>query len=237
MVTVSTVRQALHLPEDCIFSTVEEPALQQMMANLGYEKLLSKLGQLKRLYIRKEWSFYFDYITRTFANKCSNFDGIPILSQQIGYALITQSHFDFANAVLGFIGDRMIEDRNTVYFARLCQLLYSFCSSDAPQLASELIEPFKLAKRAFTDLLSTDNKKTVLRPLQIPTSVKQVLVNSDPATYDALYPDVQPTQPPSAPPTTTQPTTSQPQQTQPTIRTYFQPSAQSSQQQPSAHTI
>ena len=75
-----------------------------------------------------------------------------------------------------------------------------------------------------------------MRPLQIPTSVKQVLVNSDPATYVALYPDVQPSQPPSAPPTTTQPTTSQPQPTQPTIRTYFQP-AQSSQQQPSAPSI
>ena len=118
-------------------------------------------------------SFFFDCITRTFANKCLNFDAIPILSQQIGYALITQTHFDYASDVLGFIGDRETEERNTVYFVRLCQLLYSFCCSDAPKLASELISPFKLAKRAFTDLFSTDNKKTVLRPLQIPQSVKQ----------------------------------------------------------------
>ena len=143
-----------------------------MMANLGYDKSLSKLGQLKRPYIRREWSFFFDCITRTFANKCSNFDAIPILSQQIEYALLNQTHFDYATAILGFIGDRLKEDPNTVYFARFCQLIYSFCCSDKPQAFSDLIQPFKLHKRAFTDLLSADNKKDILRPLQIPQSVK-----------------------------------------------------------------
>ncbi|KAL8110256.1 hypothetical protein AgCh_026105 [Apium graveolens] len=81
LVTLSTVRQALHLPENCVYSSqVGEPSLQQMMANLGYEKSLSKLEQLKRPHIRREWSFFFDYITKSFANKCSNFDAIPILS-------------------------------------------------------------------------------------------------------------------------------------------------------------
>ncbi|KAL8093226.1 hypothetical protein AgCh_035207 [Apium graveolens] len=112
VVTPGAVRKALHLPEGCIFSTVEEPVLQQLMANLGYEKSLAKLGQLKRAHIRKEWSFFFDCITKAFANKCSNFDAIPIMSQHIGYAIIHQTHFDFASDVLGFIGDRMTEDRN-----------------------------------------------------------------------------------------------------------------------------
>ena len=153
MVTLSTVRQALHFPEDCTFSSsVEEPALQQMMANLGYEKSLAKLGQLKRPHIRREWSFFFDCIIKAFANKCSNFDVIPIMSQQIGYALLNQTHFDYASAVLGFIGDRMKEDSNIVYFARFCQLIYNFCCPDSPQNFSETIEPFKLHKRAFTDL-------------------------------------------------------------------------------------
>ena len=107
VVTPGAVHKALHLPEGCIFSTAEEPVLQQLMANLGYEKSLAKLGQLKRAHIRKEWSFFFDCITKAFANKCSNFDAIPIMSQHIGYAIIHQTHFDFAGAVLGFIGDRM----------------------------------------------------------------------------------------------------------------------------------
>ena len=132
------------------------------------------------------------------------------MSQQIRYALIHQTHFDFASAVLGFIGDRMTEDRNVVYFARFCQLIYTYCCADEPQPSSDLIQPFKLAKRAFNDLLNADNKKQVLRPLQIPQSVKQILVNADPQAYTSVYPDVQPTnsskptQSPSAPTTTTQ---------------------------------
>ncbi|KAL8125273.1 hypothetical protein AgCh_012817 [Apium graveolens] len=212
VVTLATVRQALQLPENCVYSTVEETVLQNMTASLGYEKTLTKLGQLKRPYIRREWSFLFDCITKAFMNKCSNFDAIPIFSQQIGYALINKTNFYYASAVLGFIGDRMTEDRNTVYFSRFCQLIYSFCCDDKPQSASELIPSFRLAKRAFNDLLSTDNKKVVLRPLRIPLSVKQALIIYDPVKYTTLYPDVQLSEPqPSAPTTSTQtPQTSQP---------------------------
>ncbi|KAL8120418.1 hypothetical protein AgCh_017557 [Apium graveolens] len=84
VVTPGAVCKALHLPEGCTFSTVEDPVLQHLMASLGYEKSLGKLGQLKRENIRKEWSFFFDCITKAFANKCSNFDAISIMSQQIG---------------------------------------------------------------------------------------------------------------------------------------------------------
>ncbi|KAL8089399.1 hypothetical protein AgCh_039010 [Apium graveolens] len=101
MSTLSTVRKALHFLENCTYSSqVGESVLQNMMANLGYEKSLSKLGQLKRPYIRREWSFFFDCITKAFANKCSNFDAIQIMSQQIGYALLNQTHFDYASVVL-----------------------------------------------------------------------------------------------------------------------------------------
>ena len=110
-----------------------------MMANLGYEKSLSKLGQLKRPYIRKDWSYFFDCITRAFANKCSKFDAIPIPSQQIGYALLNQTHFDCATAILGFIGDGIKEDPDIVYFARFCQLIYNFCCPDKSQNFIETI--------------------------------------------------------------------------------------------------
>ena len=80
VVTPGVVHKVLHLPEGCPFSTVEDPVLQQLMASLGYEQSLGKLGQLKRSHIRKEWSFFFDCITKAFANKCSNFDDIPIMS-------------------------------------------------------------------------------------------------------------------------------------------------------------
>ncbi|KAL8147046.1 hypothetical protein AgCh_004677 [Apium graveolens] len=83
-VTPGTIRKALHLPEGCTFSIPEESALQELLVSLGYEQSLAKLGQLKRAHIRREWSFFFDCITKAFGNKCSNFDAIPIMSQHIG---------------------------------------------------------------------------------------------------------------------------------------------------------
>ncbi|KAL8107130.1 hypothetical protein AgCh_023792 [Apium graveolens] len=217
VVTLSTVRQALQLPEDCVYSTVDDSVLQNMMVSLGYEGTLTKLGQLKRSFIRREWSFFFDCITKAFANKCSNFDAIPIFSQQIGYALLNHTDFDYARAVLGFIGDRMTEDRNTVYFARFCQLIYSFCCNP-PQNFGDLIPSFRIAKRAFTDLFSSDTKKAVLRPLLIPLSVKQALITYDPVKYTTLYPDVQTSEPGSSAPTTS---TQPPQTSLPSLRTYL----------------
>ncbi|KAL8134856.1 hypothetical protein AgCh_009747 [Apium graveolens] len=147
VVTPGTVRRALHLPEDCTFSVPEDSALRELMAELGYEKSLTKLGQLKQANIRREWSFFFDCITKAFGNKCSNFDAIPILSQHIGYAIIHETHFDFATGIIGFIGDRMTEDRDVVYFARFCQLIYTYCT-DEPHLVSTQTPPFKILVNA-----------------------------------------------------------------------------------------
>ncbi|KAL8124555.1 hypothetical protein AgCh_012273 [Apium graveolens] len=44
VVTLATVRQALQLPENCVYSNVEEPVLQNLMVGLGYERTLAKLG-------------------------------------------------------------------------------------------------------------------------------------------------------------------------------------------------
>ncbi|KAL8155258.1 hypothetical protein AgCh_000581 [Apium graveolens] len=49
VVTPGTIRKALHLPEGCTFSTLEESALKELMASLGYEQSLAKLGQLNGL--------------------------------------------------------------------------------------------------------------------------------------------------------------------------------------------
>ena len=44
-VTPGTIRKALHLPEGCTFSIPEDSALQELMASLGYEQSLEKLGR------------------------------------------------------------------------------------------------------------------------------------------------------------------------------------------------
>lgn len=128
MVTPSVVHQTLQLPKHHTYdAAVSETLLKNMMASVGFEGSFEKTGQQKRHLLRREWSFFFDYITRAFCNKCTHFDAIAILSQQIRYALIHNLHFDFGTSILKFIGDRMTEYLNVVYFARFCQLIFTQC--------------------------------------------------------------------------------------------------------------
>ncbi|KAL8134537.1 hypothetical protein AgCh_009526 [Apium graveolens] len=197
VVTPGTVRRALHLPEDCTFSVPEDSALRELMAELGYEKSLTKLGQLKRANIRREWSFFFDCITKAFGNKCSNFDAIPILSQHIGYAIIHQTHFDFATGIIGFIGDRMTEDRDIVYFARFCQFIYTYCT-DEPHLVSTQphllrsvysdVQPPPTTQNPSTSVPTSHSTQPTLR-----TYLKSYLFTSQTAQPSSSAPTVKPT--------------------------------------------
>ena len=99
-VSPATVRKALHLPEHNKFdSSVSTQTLGDMMTFFGYSASTEKMGELKRPHLCKEWSFFYDCITRAFDNKCSNFDAIPIFSQQIGYSLIHNLKFDIATSI------------------------------------------------------------------------------------------------------------------------------------------
>ncbi|KAL1803030.1 hypothetical protein ACET3Z_031677 [Daucus carota] len=143
-----------------------------MMIDLGYYDSLDKLGQLKRPGLRKEWSFFFDCITRAFQKKSTNWDAIPMDMLQIGYSLIYSTNFDFGRLVIRNIGERMHENRKIIYFSRFCQLLFNATVGEMAFDAADEIKPFKLHKRVFKDLISKDEKRPVLRPLQIPAPLR-----------------------------------------------------------------
>ncbi|KAL1804880.1 hypothetical protein ACET3Z_027948 [Daucus carota] len=172
-VTPGTVRQALNLPEHSTYITNGDANLRAMMTDLGYYDSLDKLGQLKRPGLRKEWSFFFDCITRAFQKKSTNWDAIPMDMLQIGYSLIYSTNFDYGRLVIRNIGERMHENRQVVYFSRFCQLLFN--ASVGEVAFDDEIKPFKLHKRAFKDLISKDEKRPVLRPLQVPAQIRDRL--------------------------------------------------------------
>ena len=150
LVTPETVRKALHLPEHSKYNaSVSTQTLKDMMHFFGYSGNTDKMGELKRPNLCKEWSFFYDCITRAFGNKCSNFDAIPIFSQQIGYSIIHNLKFDIAPSILRFIGDRKLEDENIVYFARFCQLIFSYCFPTVPLPETDTELPFKITKRLY----------------------------------------------------------------------------------------
>ncbi|KAK1387892.1 hypothetical protein POM88_016070 [Heracleum sosnowskyi] len=178
VVTPTTVRDALGLEDFNAFTiSVGDSELVRMMSEIGYTGPLTKIGQLKRPFLRKEWSFFFDCITRAFGKKCTNWDAIPTDSLQIGYSLLYGSQFDVARLVLTNIGEKMLENRNVVYFSRFCQLIFNFCCPNVEIVEDDVILSFKLHKRIFSDLINKDNKKGEVGPLMLPASVQQFLAN------------------------------------------------------------
>ncbi|KAK1402363.1 hypothetical protein POM88_001968 [Heracleum sosnowskyi] len=186
VVTPTTVRDALGCEDFNVFTiSVGDSDLQRMMREIGYSGPLARTGNLKRPFLRKEWSFFFDCITRAFGKKCTNWDAIPIDSLQIGYSLLYGTHFDFGRLVLINIGEKMTENRNVVYFARFCQLIFSLCVDGVEIAEEDVILSFKLHKRIFSDLTNKDIKKGNVGDLMLPASVQQFLnpqplLNSEP---------------------------------------------------------
>jgi hypothetical protein len=175
VITPTTVREALGFDTHTSYSVMGDVQLRDMLQSIGYSGSLAKLGQVKRPLLRKEWSFFFDCITRAFGKKVTNWDAIPIDSLQIGYSLLYGSNYDFGKLVLMNIGERVSESRVTVYFARFCQLLFSVCVSGVQISADDIIQPFKVHKRIFSDLINKDVSKGQVPELFFPLALQNFL--------------------------------------------------------------
>ncbi|XP_063939802.1 uncharacterized protein LOC135148489 [Daucus carota subsp. sativus] len=94
-----------------------------------------------------------------------------------------------------FLGRK--ENMNIVYYSRFCQLIFSYCFPDVPlpEEGNEL--PFKITKRAFTDLIKKDSKKNAAPVFAIPVTVQDKLKLALPDKYGALFSDDNIPQPPS----------------------------------------
>ena len=73
--------------------------------------------------MRKEWNFFFDCIGKAFTNKCSNFDALTQLTQQIGYGLLNNAILDIPTHLLEFIRSRKAENPQVIYFPRFLHLI------------------------------------------------------------------------------------------------------------------
>lgn len=119
VMTPQTVRAALQLPTQQFYNTLTGNTEMKRFLTLNrYEGSIEKLGQLKRPKLRKKWNFYFDCISGAFSNKCTNFDALHIMSQNIGYSPNCNTHYDFGRILLCFIADRLCADKDTLYYAR-----------------------------------------------------------------------------------------------------------------------
>nr|XP_017221372.1 PREDICTED: cell surface glycoprotein 1-like [Daucus carota subsp. sativus] len=77
------------------------------------------------------------------------------------------------------------------------ELIFSYCFPDVPLPENGNELPFKITKRAFTDLIKKDSKKNTVPVFAIPVTVQDKLKIALPDKYEALFSDENIPQPPS----------------------------------------
>lgn len=69
-ITLTTARETLGQEDHNAYTVaVGDMEIRRMLTEIGYDEDTTRLGQLKIPNLRKEWSFFFDSITRAFQPK------------------------------------------------------------------------------------------------------------------------------------------------------------------------
>ncbi|KAK1395700.1 hypothetical protein POM88_005563 [Heracleum sosnowskyi] len=96
IITPSAINQALHLP---VSNFEKLPTDEEILAMLKFIKYASKSRQLSdiisRNYLRKEWSYFFDTLSKVFTSRCGSYvevtkikdrdDTLPVCVQTVSY--------------------------------------------------------------------------------------------------------------------------------------------------------
>lgn len=133
--------------------------------------------------LRREWNFFFDSIIKAFNNKSSNFDSLPVMSQQFGYSLLFTIIIMICRVIMCFIRDRLRTDPNTVYYVRFYQLIFNHCCPNSDIIYNQIISVIKITKRKFYDLISKDKEKNSLHALKLLISTRNLQITRLHETY------------------------------------------------------
>ena len=137
--------------------TYSEYEMKGFLTQIGYTGDMRHMGRLVRTKLKKEWNFFFDCIGRCFTNKCSNYDALNHLVQNIGYSLIHNANFDIVSNIHEYLGLHILEGEN-VYFARFVDLIFKYLCLDIVFENDSYLPVFQLNSRVFRDMIGTENK-------------------------------------------------------------------------------
>ena len=174
-ITRDVIVHALHLPQGSSnVTSFNEATMREFITQCGYSGDMSRMGRLSRTKLRKEWNFFFDCIGRYFTNKCSNYDVLNHLVQQIGYSLIHNVNFDIATHILEYLGLRIVYS-STVYFARFVDLIFKHLCPNIIFENDVLLSIFKLNPKVFKDMIGTGKQVAVCRKCYFSSTCQETL--------------------------------------------------------------
>ena len=191
-ITESVVNSVLHLPVSLEFdSEPSDDNVRTMLSNLGYSGPLDNMSQLRRPFLRKEWSFFFDQLAKCFTGKCSSFEQITSVTSHIGYSLLYNRVINFGHVILNQMSIKLgsrDHGRNMVYYHRFMQL---FINHFIPNVEARFgkghsIPSYFQQKRIFSDIAKKDSEKNdgEIPAMHFPHHVQVTLITHLPTIYN-----------------------------------------------------
>ena len=83
------VKACFKILDNTVTSPHTDTLIVNMLNSMGYALSTSKLSEIRRLGLRKEWSYLCDVVTKVFSGKISNFDSVNISMLNMLYMLVT----------------------------------------------------------------------------------------------------------------------------------------------------
>lgn len=166
VITPSVINEALHLPNSNFESLPTNEEISGMLSSIKYTSRTSPIGHIgpiSRRYLRKEWSYFFDTLTRAFTSKYGGYDDITKSVLKIAYSLIYGRTIDIGSLLLSKISKKLGNKGNrskVIYFARflmiianhLCKKLSIKDRDDTLQVCAQTESLFTyLVKKEFND--------------------------------------------------------------------------------------
>lgn len=135
---------------------------------------MTRLG-LRMANLRRECNVFFDCIRRTLiASKCTNFDVITQISQQIEYSLIIGTNFDIGHNIVNPIGERINSYANNIYFTLYIQLIFTKSCPNVNFDDDATVPLFQVNKRVFSNMLGKDVRKGNKAELVIRVTMRKI---------------------------------------------------------------
>jgi len=176
-----TLRSALHLEFQESYATpANDEQIRGMLKEIGYTRSVENLSKITRKSLRKEWSFFFDQITKNFTGKCSAFDQINGFVCQLAHSLIYNKSINVAEMLMYVLRAKVnTESKKKIYFHRFFQMVleYVLGKDRVAELCRDGVSkiPVVQEKRIFSDLHRVDSKKDSIPPMVYPTGMKHIL--------------------------------------------------------------
>ncbi|KAK1368619.1 hypothetical protein POM88_034711 [Heracleum sosnowskyi] len=158
--TPSVINEALELPVSNFEKLPTDEEIVCMLKFINYASKPWLLSHVSRRYLRKEWSYFFDTLTKVFGPRCGGYNAITIFVLIIGYSLMYGRTIDLGSLLLNEFSTKLgdvVTRTNVVYYARFFMIFANhFCKELGIKDRDDTVSLCLQKKALFTHLVTNN---------------------------------------------------------------------------------